>query len=767
MVNREHAEVAAAVQEVGVQSSRSFFAHSVQHMDRAGWHVLLDHLRGTAERCERFADAFGAGEAGQIAGLLHDLGKYSTEFQRYLTGEGARVEHSTAGAKIAAEHWQNPLGRMIAYCIAGHHAGLANARESGARGALLERLRCEFGKHIPALCPDWQQEIKLPAQISPPPLQLRDAERTWFQFAFLVRMLFSCLVDADYLDTEAFYATTEGRNVERAGHPRLAMLREQLDRHLLQFDASTAVNELRAEVLDHVRRQAAERPGLFSLTVPTGGGKTLTSLAFALDHAVAHGLNRVIYVIPFTSIIEQNAEVFRNALGDFGESAVLEHHSAFIDDRSRALEARDKLRLAMENWDAPIIVTTAVQFFESLFGDRPSQCRKLHRIANSVIILDEAQTLPLKLLRPCVAALDELALNYKASVILCTATQPALAETDDSQRSFRGGLRGVRELAPNPPRLYERLKRVVVRSVDLPDDAAIAKQLLGNSQILCVVNNRRHARALYTAIADEPGACHLSTLMCAAHRSILLRSIKEELGKGHPCRLIATSLIEAGVDIDFPLVLRAEAGLDAIAQAAGRCNREGRRPSGTSEVRIFQAPQWPPPPELIQFAQVAREVLRNHKDDPLSLSAIEEYFRLLYWQREAGGDSSLDAHNVLGRMHRSRMDVPFEDIAREFRMIESHQVPIIVPYDERARHALDALVHAERIGYWARRLQPYVTQIPKQPFEALLASGAVQPISRERFGEQFFILAATNLYSKSVGLTWDDPVFIESEMLMW
>jgi CRISPR-associated endonuclease/helicase Cas3 len=414
---------------------------------------------------------------------------------------------------------------------------------------------------------------------------------------------------------------------------------------LATFRSDTEVNQLRAGILSHVRGQSAHEPGLFSLTVPTGGGKTLASLAFALDHAIAHGLRRVIFVIPFTSIVEQNAQAFRDAFGDLGEAAVLEHHSAYFDDPKSAPESKDKRKLAMENWDAPVVVTTAVQFFESLFADRPARCRKLHNIAGSVVILDEAQTLPLKLLRPCVTLLDELALNYRTSVVLCTATQPAL----NAEEGFLDGLKNVRELAPDPPGLYQQLRRVNVRHVGALDDEALTGHMRQREQVLCIVNNRRHARVLFESIADQPGAYHLTTLMCAKHRSAVLAEVRQQLKDGLPCRLVSTSLIEAGVDIDLPTVLRAEAGLDSIAQAAGRCTREGRRGHQDSEVLVFATanPDWAPPTELKQFAQAFRTVEPRYRDDLLAPEAIRAYFHELYWQK---GAKELDAHDLLGML---------------------------------------------------------------------------------------------------------------------
>ncbi|HBP5622234.1 TPA: CRISPR-associated endonuclease Cas3'' [Pseudomonas aeruginosa] len=700
-------------------SDTHFFAHSTLKADRSDWQPLDEHLQAVARLAGEKAAFFGGGELAALAGLLHDLGKYTDEFQRRIAGDAIRVDHTTRGAMLAVERY-GALGQLLAYGIAGHHTGLANGREAGERTALVDRLK---GIGLPRLLEAWCVEIVLPERLQPPPLKTRP-ERGFFQLAFLGRMLFSCLVDADYLDTEAFYHRVEGRrSLREQARPSLAELRAALDRHLTEFKGDTPVNRLRGEILAGVRGKANELPGLFSLTVPTGGGKTLASLAFALDHALAHGLRRVIYVIPFTSIVEQNAAVFRRALGALGEEAVLEHHSAFVDDHRQSLEAKKKLNLAMENWDAPIVVTTAVQFFESLFADRPAQCRKLHNIAGSVVILDEAQTLPLKLLRPCVAALDELALNYRCSPVLCTATQPALQSPD-----FIGGLQDVRELAPEPQRLYRELERVRVRALGPLEDAALTEQIAKREQVLCIVNNRRHARALYESLAGLPGARHLTTLMCAKHRSNVLAEVRQMLKTGESCRLVATSLIEAGVDVDFPVVLRAEAGLDSIAQAA-------------------------------------REVMRLHPDDCLSMAAIERYFRLLYWQK---GAEELDAGNLLGLIERGRLDgLPYETLATKFRMIDSLQLPVIVPFDDEARAALRELEFAEGCAAIARRLQPYLVQMPRKGYQALLDAGAIQAAAGARYGEQFMTLVNPDLYHHQFGLHWDNPAFVSSERLCW
>ncbi|MCE8021679.1 CRISPR-associated endonuclease Cas3'' [Halomonas sp. MCCC 1A11036] len=742
-----------------------FYAHSTEDTDKASWQPLAEHLNAVSRLTAARAARFGAEAWGEAAGLLHDLGKYTVPFQRRLEGSPERVNHSTAGAHVAIEKYPQ-LGQLLAYLIAGHHAGLANGRDSGERTPLKSRLEAD----LPPLDPIWQQEIVLPESLPPPERFQPQPDRAFFQYAFLARMLFSCLVDADFVETEAFYAVHEkGLPHTRGGGPGLGVLRDALNSYLAAFKADSDVNRLRGEILTHVRTQAEKPPGRFTLTVPTGGGKTLASLAFALDHAIAHGMDRVIYVIPFTSIVEQNAAVFRHALGKYGDAAVLEHHSAFDSDAPHGRQdrdSRDKLKRDSENWDAPIIVTTAVQFFESLFAAKTSRCRKLHNIAGSVVILDEAQTMPLPLLRPSVAALDELALNYRTSVVLCTATQPALAETDDPERSFAGGLRDLHELAPNPQQLYRQLERVTVRHVGTLDDAALRDELFATEQVLCIVNNRRHARALFEAIADQPGAYHLTTSMCAVHRRQVLAEIREVLESGAPCRVISTSLIEAGVDVDFPRVLRAEAGLDSIAQAAGRCNREGKRRAADSEVAIFATANedWAPPPELKQFAQVTREVLRQHGDDPLSLDAIDAYFRLLYWQQ---GDKALDRHDLLGLCEKGRLEgLPFETLEQKFRMIENNQRTVIIPFDDTARDAIKALAAAKGVGGIARKLQPYTVQVPQQGFAALERVGAIVAVEPDKFGDQFMMLVNEDLYDEWLGLNWSEPTFIKAENLI-
>ena len=753
---------------------RIYYAHSNATEDREQWQRLAGHLNGTAERAGAFLETAGHAELGRVAGLLHDLGKYTDGFQVRLAGDGPRVDHSTAGARVAIDTYGSALGKMLAFCTAGHHAGLAN----GTNGTQITALADRLGNEIATPDPIWKQEILLPDSLKTRRIRPRSLETAAFSAAFLIRMIFSALVDADWLDTEAYHAADDGKPISRGAHPALAELQKRLDVRLnaLGKDRSggrtSPINTLRSEVLGHARKQAAQPPGLFTLTVPTGGGKTLTSLAFALDHALRHGLERVIYVIPYMSIIEQTCAVFRAALREGDEDPadfVVEHHSTFDEDRISKAEARDKLRLAMENWDAPIIVTTAVQFFESLFANRPSRCRKLHNIANSVVILDEAQTLPLHLLRPCVAALDELARHWRASVVLCTATQPALSQRD----GFAEGFENVRELAPDPPRLYTELKRTRIQDAGTLEDAELAARLRDSPQVLCIVNTRRHAQELYEQLGDAEGSCHLSTLMCAAHRREALEAVRKRLEEGEPVRLVATSLVEAGVDVDFPVVWRAAAGLESIIQAAGRCNREGRRDTG--DVFVFEptgAEGRKPPPAVAQNADAARTILRQFSDDPAALEAIRAYFGHLYWVK---GDEALDSKNIMRMIseQRRRLDFPFETIAREFRLIDEIQVPVVTPWrgangkDGTAERLLEKLKHVERPGWIARQLQPYIVQIGRAARDTLLAAGAVEIVREAEFGEQFVRLVNADLYQEDTGLSLENPTYRRAEGLVY
>ncbi len=743
-----------------IKLDQSYYAHSGNNSDKSDWQLLSEHLSKVGRKAAENARFFNSESLAEISGLLHDVGKYTQEFADRLEG-GKRVDHATAGAQLAVDKWGR-LGKLLAYGIAGHHAGLANGNDVGKNRSTLE---IRLSKTIPELDDIWQMEVPIPDKLSFPPMKIIK-HFDGFQMAFLVRMLFSCLVDADYIDTEYFYCQLDGKKKRNNYYPALPQLQLALNSYINELTKKSArkhpgeVNDIRREILEHSRKQATLNHGLFSLTVPTGGGKTLTSMAFALDHAIQHQLRRVIYVIPFTSIIEQNAKVFREAFQPLGDNIVLEHHSAFDEEKLNAKhQTKDKLRLAMENWDAPVVVTTAVQFFESLFADRTSKCRKLHNITGSVIILDEAQMLPLKLLRPTMATIDELARNYQCTIVLCTATQPALLHPE-----FINGFQNVREIAPEPDSLYRSLDRVTVRHIGEQTDQQLVEVINSTDQILVIVNNRRHAHALSELISSHYSHFHLTTLMCARHRSKILETIKERLSLGKSCQVISTSLIEAGVDISFPIVMRAETGLDSIAQAAGRCNREGLYSKENSEVLIFSTPDWKAPPELDQYAASLRHVMRNHQGDLLAPEAIKAYFEDVYWRK---GDE-LDAKNLLKthQDHLAHISFPFQDIASDYRIIESYMQPIIISYDDNAKKLIEQLCYADFVGSIARKLQQYIVQIPQRAFDELVKVGAITAIQPEQFGEQFWELTNESLYSSEAGINWDDPTFIKVEKMI-
>ena len=748
--------------EVGM----AFYAHSTENRDRRDWQSLAHHLAAVAEGAEAFGEPIGIGKAAKLAGFLHDLGKYTPAFQARLAGSRERVDHSTAGAAIArgltSRSDDTVIAELIAYAIAGHHAGLPDMA-SADYSCLAERLKA-FDET--ALDTAWRDEIAPSAQALMPAFDFGDKVTAPFRLALLGRMIFSCLVDADFKDTEAFYSAVEGRSVDREWPPLQSLLADFLpafDHHMASFgEPPGKVDRLRGEILAQVRARAGEPPGLFTLTVPTGGGKTLASLGFALDHAKAHDLRRIIYAIPFTSIIDQTAATFRQVLG---ADVVLEHHSAIEDDRRQGRNAgdadstrsdKDKLKLAMEDWAAPVVVTTNVQLFESLFAARTSRCRKLHNIANSVIVLDEAQTLPRHVLVPTVKVIDELARNYGCSIVLCTATQPAFDE-----RSVGVGhplalkLEG-RELAPDPPRLARELKRVTLRHAGTMSDEALVEELSREPQALMIVNSRGHALALYRAAkaAGLEGLVHLTTRQYAAHRREILAKVRQDLKKRLPCRVIATSLVEAGVDLDFPKVWRAEAGLDQIAQAAGRCNREGERPVEDSLVTVFAAPDNPPPSEIRGLTgDMGR--MADRFDDLLSPAALEAYFSEVYWRV----GERLDREKILADFKVDRTlktDFAYRAVAEKYRIIESGMAPVIVVGDERARKVVEKLGISDMpSGALARDLQPYVVQTPPQARVRLMACGHVSFLAERERGDQFAALAeGSGLYKREVGLAW-------------
>lgn len=567
------------------------------------------------------------------------------------------------------------------------------------------------------------------------PFLVVNRDRFGFQLQFFLRMLFSCLVDADYLDTEA------ALDPERAGHREgnatledlSPMFWERFDALRANAHGSPTVNRCREQVLSDCLEHAAGEPGLFSLTVPTGGGKTLASLAFALKHALRHNKRRIIYVIPFTSIIEQNAAVFRQMLG---EEAVLEHHCNFIADDSDW-----RTRLAIENWDAPVVVTTNVQFFDSFFSNKPSKCRKLHNVADSVIIFDEVQAIPVDRLQPCLEVIRELSLNYGVTSLLCTATQPAINYSE----SFKAGLDNVREIVSDVPSLFTTLKRTTETFIGELTVEELAAGLGELDQVLCIVNTRQQALDVFSQLPDVSGNFHLSALMFPAHRSRILSKIRERLRQGQPCRVVSTQLIEAGVDVDFPCVYRAIGGIDSIAQAAGRCNRNGLL-SEPGPVFVFSFPTEPKHSYFRMAAQSARKLFESHNGNLTSPECVFAYFSDYFWKNQ----QRLDGKGTLVHCRHAQLgEIQFREIA-EFKMIETATVPIVVAVTKRANELLRQLEYAQYRGKLLRQLQQYTVQIyPYQLDE--LDSWLDNSIEGIR------VLRSPERYSKSTGLICKPP----------
>lgn len=719
-------------------------------------HDLVEHLLAVAGMAAEFAAAFGP-QWAELAGRWHDLGKYRARFQRYIrlvtgfdvnahiTGEAGKAPHSTAGALWACQQLKLP-GRVLAYLIAGHHAGLYDWD-----GGLEVRLQ------------DGQQELDeaLAAHPSSRVLDccgfsgsLRDVPGGKDGFSLWVRMLFSALVDADFLDTERYMDPQ--RFHRRNAWPTPQALLPQFDAYMrAKADGPpSAVNRVRADVLAQCRAAAVCSPGVFSLTVPTGGGKTLSGMAFALEHAKTHHKRRIVLAIPYTSIIEQTAQVMRDIFGD----AVIEHHSNVEVDASQETSAS---RLACENWDAPVVVTTNVQLFESLFAARTSRCRKLHNLVNSVIVLDEAQLLPPAFLQPILDVLRLLTLHYGVTVVLSTATQPALStpQNFDARQQLRG-LGSVREIMTDPDSLYAALDRVQVR---LPSNwqtpitwASLADEVSQWPCVLVVVNTRQDARELWSLM--PAGTVHLSALMCGAHRSEVIASVKRRVLAGEPVRVVSTSLIEAGVDLDMPVVYRALAGLDSIAQAAGRCNREGRLP-GKGRVVVFVPPK-PAPAGLMRMAQQAcMAVLHDLPEQPLTRDRFESYFQRLYHDVGNLDEQQIcaDLRMAYGKLDGATLAVNFRTAAEKFRLVDDEgQAAVVVRYlgldgAQDKVNALLGLLHSQGPSRWLlRQLQRYVVTAPQRQVQQLQLQGALAEVM-----PGLYVQISSWLYDNDLGLNLD------------
>ena len=691
---------------------------------------LIEHLRQVAECAAKYCTSFGGEQFSWYAGLLHDIGKYEPAFQHYLlhaehypTKRLRGPDHKGAGTVLAATIEREGL---LAFLIAGHHGGLP------AQSSLPSYIREQMAKK-PVQDAIVTAKNTFPALQAIPNTLIPAHIRSELEKELFTRMAFSALVDADFLDTEAHFNAE--KRLERVHQWTLPDLWERFEawyQHQFAHVRQNTLNSIRAQVYQHCLNATKRRPGFFRLTVPTGGGKTLASLAFALQHALKHDLERIIYAIPYTSIIDQAAGVFRSIFTD--EQAFIEHHSDIVlQDPDNPTPTEIRRRLVAENWDASLIVTTTVQLFESLLGCSPGRCRKLHNIARSVLILDEVQMLPVHLLTTILDVLRQLVDHFGVSVVLCTATQPEFA----SRQRFEG-LPDIYEIVPAPEHYFALLQRV---QYQLPAAGEtwtweqVATRVRVEQQVLVILNTRRDAAELIDRLTsndpfngeDDPALFHLSTRLCGTHRKAVLEEVRRRLKAGEPCRLVATQIIEAGVDVDFPLVMRAIGPLDRIVQAGGRANREGRMPH-LGKVLVF-VPEGGHVPKgsYTLGTDITKGLIAEGKADLHDPKLYQAYFRDYY------SYPNRDPRDIEGT--RKRFDYPL--IAEKFRMIEDESVPVIVNYPDTPLNGDDHFVHklieqlrtaAHLRRAYLRALQPYTVNLLSQEFKKAQQLGLVQEV---------------------------------------
>jgi CRISPR-associated helicase Cas3/CRISPR-associated endonuclease Cas3-HD len=712
---------------------------------------LIDHLNEAEKLCREFANDFNSGDFAACCGKLHDTGKYSDEFQKRIRGLGKKCDHSTAGARIIID--EKPFGKIAAYCIAGHHSGLLDAGSSSdceREGTLYSRLSSENIKKLPSY-DNYKTELDISSLKLMPDKSfckkiLQKDKNCGFIFSFFTRMIYSCLTDADFIDTERFM---NPNSIRKNDDTDFKILLEKLNNKLSGFEGKDGlVNLKRNEILDSCKKSANSDRGLFTLTVPTGGGKTLSSMAFALNHLLRNEMKRIIYVIPYTSIIEQNAKVFKDI---FGNECVLEHHSNYDFENSEDT-TNDYKKLAAENWDMPVIITTNVQFFESLFANKSSKCRKLHNIANSVIIFDEAQMLPLNYLEPCVAAISELIRGYKCTAVLCSATQPAL------QNIFPRDI-DCKEICPNTKELFEVFKRTNIANKGELSNEELVYEINKLNQCLTIVNTRKHALELFSLLSGD-GIYHLSTLMCPFHRKEVIEEIKKRLHDKLPCKVVSTQLIEAGVDVDFPVVYRSLCGLDSLIQSAGRCNREGKLADINGNkingiVYSFKAEEkyYKHQPLSLKKPINLTDEISRHFDDISSPEAIKDFFEKLY--HHTGED--LDKKKIMQELNKGFHENPqnydecfnynFKWVADSFKLIEENTYSIIIPFNDKAKALIEKLNHIENLKGVMRSLQQYTVNVYLKEYDSLNGMGKLNVIS-----ENTAILRSMDDYDEYKGI---------------
>lgn len=721
------------------------YAHTTDSDDKGTWQPLAEHLENVASQAAVFAESFGAQDWAHLVGLVHDAGKASQAFQRRLEGAKAKVDHASAGAQLLAKDYA-PLGKLLAYLVAGHHGGLPNGCEPSepkGRRTLRERLADEVENYSPFLNIVEMPEKGFLATSMPDWLSVKydSRERMTFAVTFLLRMLYSCLVDADSLDTEQVMSAE--RAVQRVYRGfSLPQMRDKLADKISSFAADTPVNEARADIHAACLEATDGKPGIYLLNVPTGGGKTLAGLDFALNHALKNGQGRVVYAIPYTSIIEQTAGEFKKL---FGADSVLEHHSNYEfdkkDDEKRRHgideeddERYERERLAMENWDVPLVVTTNVQLFESLYSDKPSHCRKNHNLANSVVVLDEAQSIPDALLEPCLAALEELAAHYGTTIVLCTATQPNL----DGVWPFEASTNDIVPMQRRHAELFEA--RTAIEYVGKIEADDLVSRIASENQVLCIVSTRKAAAVLYDRLKElnvDEGLFHLSASMVPAHRSVIFQQIRERLAAGLPCRVVSTQLVEAGVDVDFPVVFRELAGIDSIKQAAGRCNREGKIEKG--RVFVFDCSEFAikdpeeEPKERDKRPSTTMDWLLNMRElgkatieqipRPFADEGVSHFFEHRFKCAKKDKFGVLDDFANWSNLKSTYFS--FESCGKNFRFVEDEGVSVFVPWGDGGLALLEKVRAGEVDIRTARAMQRYTASVPRWLYEKLDEQSAI------------------------------------------
>lgn len=714
----------------------------ISHIRTTDWAIQNndEHQNGVAQLASSFANEFGMAEWGRVMGLLHDKGKEQKTFQQHIIKESGyrpnthvegNYDHAYVGALIAKELFSKPpYYQIIANALMGHHRGLY---DEGDKQEI-------FKKEIPE---DVTIE-KITAALSLPSQKILPKD-----LHHLIRILFSCLVDADYLDTERFMIPKQAEL--RKGKSSIEELLKILEKFLAKLKSKvpiTEVNIIRDQVQQWCIKASDGNIDFYSLTVPTGGGKTLSSVLWALRHAKKNGLNRIIIAIPYTSIITQTASVLRDI---FGDDNVLEHHSNidFFDISSN--EMAHRMKLASENWDYPIVVTTNVQLFESLFSNRPSDCRKLHNLANSVLILDEVQTLPMEFLMPIVDTFDTLKRIFNVSILFTTASQPILngiIEGTNYKTRFEA-LPNVTEIIPHEAKLYERLRRVKLEFDNHPQSYdEIAEKIAKNNRVLCIVNTRNNAKEIYSRLPKDGICLHLSRMMCPAHiKSIIEKlrlALKDESEK--IIRVVATQLIEAGVDIDFPVVFRQEAGLDSILQAAGRCNREGL--SNISTTYVFALDNKLPTGYITQTNNARKNMVGFF--DWFSPEAMKEYFRQLHSRIEC-----FDKPNAKSLLYGEK--IYFETMATEFKLIDDTTTSVVINYGDEVEQLISQLKEYGYSYHLMKQLAQYSISVRDKDLSKLMKAGVVEEIY-----DNVLFIRDTKFYDENIGLKLENHWLEES-----